>query len=105
MIIKHNTTKMIESFCDAGLFTNSGTAISLCYMLNLLQAEQKDIQLNKSQLITSVPHSLGSLTRKRAVLERLIRLGALYVEVGNKKSEKLVSLKGSSKELLLKELD
>ena len=94
--------EMIESFINANMFISSGATISLCFLLSVRQAEKENVPQNKSQLISSIPCGLGSLTRKRAVLERLIYVGALCVKTGNKKSEKLVFLTDRSKALLSK---
>ena len=75
----------------------------MLYLFSLQEANALGIQLNKSQLIALVPEQLGSLTRKRSALERLILIGALRVESGNKKSERLVFLTDWSRELLAEE--
>ena len=99
--LKHDVTNIMEKFCDAGMFSSSGAGISLCYVLNLRQAEQNDIKLNKSQLIDTAPVRLGSLTSKRAALEKLISRGALRSEVGIKKSERHIFLTEFARKLLL----
>ena len=88
---------------EAGILSSSSTTISILYLLSLEEANALGIQLNKSQLIALVPDQLGSLTRKRSALERLISKGALRVESGNKKSERLIFLTDWSRELLAKE--
>ncbi|MDA9274627.1 hypothetical protein N9Q06_01150 [bacterium] len=102
---ENNTFRIIVELVEAGIFCNSATTISLLYMLILNEAEQENIQLNKSKLIAYIPDGLGSLTRKRAALERLIWLGGLYTKAGSKRSEKLVFLSDRSKEILRKEPD
>ena len=88
---------------EAGILGSSSATISLLYLFSLEEASASGIQLNKSQLIALVPEQLGSLTRKRSALERLISIGALRVESGNKKSERLVFLTDWSRELLAEE--
>jgi hypothetical protein len=96
----NNVTQIMESFVQAGLFPSSGSGISLCYLVNVYKAEQDNAQLNKSVLIASIPNRLGSLTRKRAVLDKLIYGSTLSESVGKKKSEKFIHLTEKSKPLL-----
>ena len=95
--------KMVVRLTEAGILSSSSATISLLYLLSLEEANASGIQLNKSQLIALIPEQLGSLTRKRSALERLISTGALHVESGNKKSERLVFLTDWSTELLAEE--
>ena len=95
--------KKVVRLTEAGILSSSSATISLLYLLSLEEANASGIQLNKSQLIALIPEQLGSLTRKRSALERLISTGALRVETGNKKSERLVFLTDWSTKLLAEE--
>ena len=92
--------KKVVHLTEAGILCSSSSTISLLYLLSLEEANASGIQLNKTQLIALIPEQLGSLTRKRSALERLISIGALRIESGNKKSERLVFLTDWSKEIL-----
>ena len=95
--------KKVVRLTEAGILSSSSATISILYLFSLEEANALGIQLNKSQLIALVPEQLGSLTRKRSALERLISTGALRVESGNKKSERLIFLTDWSRELLAEE--
>jgi len=94
--------KKIVRLTEAGILSSSSATISLLYLLCLEEAKASGIQLNKTQLIALIPDQLGSLTRKRSALEKLISISALRIESGNKKSERLVFLTEGSTELLAK---
>jgi hypothetical protein len=85
---------------EAGILSSSSATISLLYLLSLEEAKASGIQLNKTQLLALIPEQLGSLTRKRSALERLISINALGIKIGKKKSERVVFLTDWSKELL-----
>ena len=95
--------KKIVRLTEAGILSSSSSIISLLYLLSVEEAKASGIQLNKTQLIAFIPEQLGSLTRKRSALERLISINALRIESGNKKSERFVYLTEWSTELLAEE--
>jgi hypothetical protein len=69
---------------EAGILSSSSATISLLYLLSLEEAKASGIQLNKTQLLALIPEQLGSLTRKRSALERLISINALGIKIGKK---------------------
>ena len=99
----NHTYKKIVRLTEAGILSSSSATISLLYLLSLEEAKASGIQLNKTQLIALIPEQLGSLTRKRSALEKLISIRALRIESGNKKSERFVFLTDWSTELLAEE--
>lgn len=78
----------------------SGAAIAMLYLLKLRACDCEEVKINKSALINGVPDELGSLSRKRYILDYLIFVGALEIGPGNKKSEKIVRLSKRAREIL-----
>ena len=84
------------------LVPSNGTTIAIIYIFSLYSAEQSAKVTNKTQLVDSVPSNLGSISRKRYVLEGMIQLGSIEQKIGRKKSEKNLELSEKVK-LLIRE--
>jgi hypothetical protein len=79
-----------QEFCSERFLPSSGTSLALYFLFVIHQADSDGIVLNKSSVISSAPDQLGSLTRRRQVLDFLIHSNAVFLQAGRKKSEKIV---------------
>lgn len=91
---------LYEELASENYLPSSGTSLALYFLLTVCQAEAQGQILNKSAVLNKGPCKLGSLTRRRHVLDYLIHTQALYVCVGRKKSEKTVRPSRKVKQIL-----
>ena len=91
---------MYEELCSERFLPSAGTSLALYFILIIHQADSDGIALNKSSVISSAPDALGSLTRRRHVLDFLIHSNALCLKAGRKKSEKIVRPSQRVKQIL-----
>ena len=91
---------MYQELCSERFLPSSGTSLALYYILAIHQADSDCIVLNKSSVISLAPDQLGSLTRRRQVLDFLIHSNAACLHPGRKKSEKIVKLSPKVKQVL-----
>jgi hypothetical protein len=89
-----------QELCSEKFLPNSGTSLALYFIFVIHQANSDMITLNKSAVISAAPHQLGSLTRRRHVLNFLIHSNAICVRPGRKKSEQIVRTSQRVKQIL-----
>lgn len=92
--------KSLNLLVEERLLPATGAALTLYYLFHLKHAEENNLQLNKSALINKPPSALGSLTRRRYLLELLIKRNVICVRPGIKKSEKFCELSQATRDVL-----
>lgn len=101
MTKNHNNISLItDDLLNANLLPTHGAFLAILFLLFLFETEQKNISTNKTTLINSAPPRLGGITRRRHSLECLIRLGAIEIQDGLKRSEKYCVLSNRAKNVL-----
>lgn len=96
----NNILSITEDLLNANFLPTRGAFLAILSLLYLYETEIKNISTNKTTLINSYPPRLGSVTRRRHVLECLIGLGAIEIQVGLKRSEKYCVLSNGAKNVL-----
>lgn len=98
---KYNQVLLItDDLLNANLLPTHGGFLAILFLLYLFETEQKNISTNKTTLINSAPPRLGGVTRRRHSLECLIRLGAIEIQDGRKRSERYCVLSNRAKNVL-----
>ena len=100
MILAEKFIRLYNDLCSENFLPSSGASVALYMTLIICKSEANGILLNKSAIIDAVPSRLGSISRRRYVLDFLIHAQALHISVGHKRSEKNVRQSQRIKQIL-----